>query len=204
MGKRGPAPKGEYENKSNVLSTRIRGDTRAHLVAAAKASGRSLSQEIEHRLRRTFIDDARIEDAFGGRRNYLLMRMVALAAESAFRFTGRESNWLDEPVAFDAAFKMIQEILTAIRPVGSTDDPSWDENDRTKLAQVWSDITWSDVQTADPTLPLDSPIEDAREALFNGMLKTDLGPLVNRPRYQIDEDGIPHRQTGHNEKGSSK
>ncbi|MBM2711677.1 hypothetical protein JQK88_10505 [Mesorhizobium caraganae] len=196
MGKRGPAPKGEYENKSNVLSTRIRSDTRANLVSAAKASGRSLSQEIEHRLRRTFIDDARIEDAFGGRRNYLLMRMVALAAETAFRFAGKNenSNWLDEPIAFDAAVKMINEVLSAIRPDGPVDsEDNWDEEGRADLARAYSDITWSDVQKADPTLPLDTPIENAREALFDGMLKADLGPLVNRPRYQIDDDGIPHR-----------
>ncbi len=56
MGKRGPLPRGEYGRKigrTAVLSTRLQPDTRALLVAAKEASGRSLSQELEHRLRQT-------------------------------------------------------------------------------------------------------------------------------------------------------
>ena len=68
MGKRGPKPKGEYGGKiarTAVLSTRLQPDTRARLSKAAKASGRSLSQELEHRLRGSFIEEDKVVDFYG-------------------------------------------------------------------------------------------------------------------------------------------
>ena len=68
MGKRGPHPKGEYGGKiarTAVLSTRLQPDTRARLSEAAKASGRSLSQELEHRLRGSFIEEDKVVDFYG-------------------------------------------------------------------------------------------------------------------------------------------
>jgi hypothetical protein len=52
--RRGPKPKGPFEDKRRTLTTRITESTRNKLDDAAKASGRSLSQEIEHRLGRSF------------------------------------------------------------------------------------------------------------------------------------------------------
>ena len=52
MGKRGRVPKGEYAGKTEVMSFRITPDTKTALRRAAATSGRSLSQEAEHRLRR--------------------------------------------------------------------------------------------------------------------------------------------------------
>src|SRR3977135_2623120 len=49
---RGRAPKGEYAGKTEVMSFRLTPDTKAALRRAAATSGRSLSQEAEHRLRR--------------------------------------------------------------------------------------------------------------------------------------------------------
>ena len=43
MGKRpGPKPRGEFEDKSAVVSTRIRADTRDWLEETRKESGRSM------------------------------------------------------------------------------------------------------------------------------------------------------------------
>src|SRR3954469_10224641 len=117
MGKRGPAPKGDYEGKSQVLSTRIRPDTRAMLVEAAAASGRSLSQEIEHRLRRGFDSEQMIKASFGSRRNYRLMQLVALSTQVAidpgpdFRNADAETDWLDDPTSFEMARRMILGLL---------------------------------------------------------------------------------------------
>ena len=63
MGKRGPQPKGEYGGKiarTAVLSTRLQPDTRARLSEAAKANKRSLSQELENRLRGSFIEEDKV------------------------------------------------------------------------------------------------------------------------------------------------
>jgi TraY domain len=48
--RRGRRPQGEYAGKTGVMSFRIRPDTKAALREAATTSGRSLSQEAEHRL----------------------------------------------------------------------------------------------------------------------------------------------------------
>jgi hypothetical protein len=53
--RRGPKPKGPYEDKRRTLTTRITETTRAKLEEAANSSGRSLSQEIEFRLGRSFM-----------------------------------------------------------------------------------------------------------------------------------------------------
>jgi hypothetical protein len=63
-----------YSPFGRSLVHRIRPDLRKSLERAAKASGRSLSQEVEHRLRRSFVEDDKIADAFGDRRTYRLMR----------------------------------------------------------------------------------------------------------------------------------
>jgi len=59
--KTGAKARGPYENKRAVLTTRITGKTRKALENAAAMSGRSLSQEIEHRLERSFL----VEDSLG-------------------------------------------------------------------------------------------------------------------------------------------
>src|SRR5689334_20687046 len=73
---RGRKPTGNYKLKTDVMSTRIREDTKAALQAAAKARGHSLSQEIELRLRRSFDEDKGLIERFGSRRNYAILRLL--------------------------------------------------------------------------------------------------------------------------------
>ena len=70
MAKRGRRPRGEYPEKKRVFASRIRDDTLRMLRQAAATSGRSISQEFEHRLRSGLDDDKAIEDAFGDRRTF--------------------------------------------------------------------------------------------------------------------------------------
>ena len=86
MGKRGPKPKGEYGGKGGrtaVLSTRLQRDTRARLVAAAKANVRSLSQELEHRLRRTFTEDDKAIDWYGTQQTEAVVKLIGATIQSA-------------------------------------------------------------------------------------------------------------------------
>jgi hypothetical protein len=85
--KRGRPAQGEVTGKSAVFSTRIRPDTRADLVEAAKASGRSLSQEIEHRLQESFRTE-RGTDA-GSPHNTALASLVCLLAERIQEHAGK-------------------------------------------------------------------------------------------------------------------
>ena len=83
MGRRpGPKPRGEFEDKSKVFTTRIRADTREWLEQSAKANKLSLSQQVERLLRRAWDEDRYIEKAFGSRRNFALMRLIAATAET--------------------------------------------------------------------------------------------------------------------------
>lgn len=79
MGVRGPQPKGEYGRKivrTAVLSTRLQPDTRARLSQAARANGRSVSQELEHRLRRTFIDDDKAIEWYGSDQTEAVVKLI--------------------------------------------------------------------------------------------------------------------------------
>lgn len=73
----GRKPKGEIAGKSALLSTRIRPDTRAMLKRAAKEAGRSVSQEAELRLIRSFASDALSELATHGGKDRLRAAVAA-------------------------------------------------------------------------------------------------------------------------------
>jgi hypothetical protein len=111
---KGPAPRGEYSGKSDVLSTRIRPDTREHLEGAARVSGRSLSQEIEHRLRRSFVEDEQLAKVFGSRRNFALMRIIASIIETV---EGHRQDWFRSPERYELVERTVGEVLHSLRPI---------------------------------------------------------------------------------------
>lgn len=55
--KRGRPPLGPYSGKRKNFTTRITAEGKLRLQNAAKSAGRSLSQEIEYRLERSFLMD---------------------------------------------------------------------------------------------------------------------------------------------------
>jgi len=55
--KRGGQPKAPKDRKSHNLTFRVRPATKAMLAGAALKAGRSVSDEIERRIERTFIED---------------------------------------------------------------------------------------------------------------------------------------------------
>ncbi len=173
MGKRGPPPKGEYENKSTTLSTRLRADTRARLVAAATASGRSVSQEVEFRLRRSFDDDEKVMEGYGSRRNRAFMKMIALSTEGVFNHENLDAEWLDDPKAYDLAVRRINMLLEAYRPGPAS------ELDALEMLGVFDSQTRliSAIQNADATLPMDG----SGGPHINNLLKADLGEVAGRP-----------------------
>ena len=62
MGRRGPLPK---PDAAEVFSIRLRPDVRKHLEEAlAKRNGKSISEEIDRRLRRSFSADDDITKRF--------------------------------------------------------------------------------------------------------------------------------------------
>ena len=86
----GRKPKGEFAGKSATITTRIQPRTRAALEAAANAGRRSLSQEVEFRLRASLQKPTKAQ-----RRNQALAFLITIAVESIEEQTGR--SWLDDP-----------------------------------------------------------------------------------------------------------
>lgn len=186
MGKRGPAPKGEYAGKSKVLSTRIRPDTRAMLEKAKKESGRSLSQEIENRLRRTFYEDREIAAAFGDSKVFVLMRLVALALSSVQDPRKPDAKWYDDPNLFNDALSTIRKVLTVIRPAPSTDKlPVIEHRSLVISASEIAAAVWEKVQR----ISLNFDIQKAtREERRLARLKSELGHLAERVRLSSPHD----------------
>jgi len=119
MGNRGPKPKGPYADKAAVFSTRMRPDTKRDLTAAAKKSGRPLSQEVEHRLRRSFDEDMSLRERFGGAQISAMMRAISVAlVEAGRRAHAKPHEVLHDPFAYDAAVRAIVLMLEAFRPPG--------------------------------------------------------------------------------------
>jgi hypothetical protein len=176
MGK-GPRPKGEYAGKSSVFSTRIRPDLRKSLERAAKASGRSLSQEVEHRLRRSFVEDDKIADAFGDRRTYRLMRMMSDAIHLSWQDQNDE-NWLDDPFRFRVALAAMRSVIEAVEPhtpsLGEVDDALFEE-ETNRLGEVIAGELWFGVNQAKDSIGLGSGSLADR---INSVARSDLGEDV--------------------------
>lgn len=143
------APKGEYVGKTAVFSTRIRPDLRSKLEEATKVSGRSLSQEVEHRLRRSFVEDDKIADAFGDRRTYRLMRMMADAMHLS---AGSQTDWLSNPFDFHIAISAALGVLEAVSPEGAMEEESY--SDAASLGAITASVIWSKVQAASASIGL--------------------------------------------------
>jgi hypothetical protein len=176
MGK-GPRPKGEYAGKSSVFSTRIRPDLRKSLERAAKASGRSLSQEVEHRLRRSFVEDDKIADAFGDRRTYRLMRLMSDAIHLS-RQDQNDENWLDDPFRFRVALAAMRRVIEAVEPhtpsLGEVEDAEF-ETMTDALGEATAGALWFGVNQAKDTIELGSGSLADR---INSVARSDLGEDV--------------------------
>lgn len=203
MGKRGPAPKGEFSDKSKVISTRIRADTREALEAAAAASGRSLSQEIERRLRRSFDIDRGSVAHLGGPQMYAILRTISavmdLAGKQAFFFRNKalpeNTDWLRDPYAYDQAMRAVAHVLEGFRPPGDPSPPALrplvDEAGNSAppetMARVRAGLARAGegsanrflgiIDRVEPGQPLPSDGLTAEEAVAQ-RIKDDLGPIA--------------------------
>ena len=179
MPKRGRKPKGEYQGKSVVFSTRLRADTKKALEVAAEASGRSLSQEAEHRLRRSFDEDRTLFERFGGRENYAVLRLIGTCLDSGFNPLNPDASWRDDPYVFQQTLEAVTVVLKAFRPPG---DPNLTEGGEMPEAAApiqgieRASIVLDSVATADKELQLNWDGERNKPAA----IKDGLGDLAGR------------------------
>ena len=134
--KRKPSP-GERVH----LGFRVTPDLKQHVERAADRSGRSISQEAEMRLERSFEREGLLSEALElayGRRLAAILLMLGKAMKDtgeivAFASTrtieGKE-NWLDTPSAFDQAAKSAAHVLEALRPSGDATPPAFPHSEQ--------------------------------------------------------------------------
>ena len=182
MGKRGPQPKGEYGGKigrTAVLSTRLQPDTRARLVAAKEANGRSLSQELEHRLRRTFIEDDKTIEFYGNQQTAAVVKLIGATIQSvaARGSAEKKHDWLKEQWLFDDVTSAIVHVLLWFRPGGDSGRREITLSSGTDRAERLI----NEIRSSDPSLPITK--RSTRQHAM-AMLKEKLGDLaVHRHPY---------------------
>src|SRR4051812_44215955 len=127
---RKPQPANQGQRVS--LGLKVTPAIKNELDAAAKANGRTQSQEAEVRIEQTFRDQKTIEAglnlAFGPELAALLLlignRVRTLSTVANF-LTGSEHHntnaWLHNPYVFDQTVQSISAILAAMRPPGDPD-----------------------------------------------------------------------------------
>jgi hypothetical protein len=115
----GRKPRGEFKGKTATITTRITPKTRADLERAAQKSGRSLSQEIEHRL-----DVSMRRDREHARKRHVraLAEAVALVTERVEGAT--EKRWLDDTFTGDALRHALEFLVFHFAPHGAPEVPA--------------------------------------------------------------------------------
>jgi hypothetical protein len=123
-----------------LTSFRTSDKIRDRLLAAAKAKGVSVNQEINERIEASFDSPDVTEKAFANRGLYGLLRMVAVAMQISgrqamtFKNSGDSDaadDWLSDPYAYDQAAGAAWKLLDACRPEGTPNpptnaaDPAW-------------------------------------------------------------------------------
>ena len=112
--KRGRPAETPGQIKRAPLNMRTTQAIRDRLEGAANQSGRSLVQEVEHRIERTFAKEDETVAAFGGAELHALFRMFGAAANLIEKRTGQA--WATDRetfIAVEAAWKML---IVEVRP----------------------------------------------------------------------------------------
>jgi hypothetical protein len=126
-----------YTKPRVPIASRLQGPLHKRLKREAEFAGRSISEEIEHRLERIFSEERSLFDVLDhmyGSENAALLTvfgeliksidywapMVALARSETPHLN---AVWLDDPFLFDETVKALNDFLEALRPGGDVLPP---------------------------------------------------------------------------------
>jgi TraY domain-containing protein len=123
-GRMGRPTKAPTPGERNHLGLRVTAELKQRLEQAAERAGRSLSQDVEMRLERSFDFDA----ALGGNRLSKIIKAIAQAMKMAGEEAAEDAKipvatWLSHPYPFDQAVKAALTLLECIRPPGDAAPP---------------------------------------------------------------------------------
>ena len=102
------------EGKRSAVGLRVTAALRKRLERAAETSGRSMSQEAEIRLERSFLEEDAEYKAFGGEDRYRLMKWLALSIQIAEDVTGK--NWRRDKETFQMGFAAVTTMIERLTP----------------------------------------------------------------------------------------
>lgn len=187
MGKRGPKPQSPYDGARKVISTKVTSTLRGDLEKSAKDNGRTLSAEIEHRLRRSFDEDQGLIERLGGRQLYAILRLISATMNAAgrqsmyFKYCGpsKEDQWLNDPYAYDRATKATNVVLEALRPPGESKPPQRISKNLERAVDTISTRLLFAVEEAEPGLPIPSDPDDEDSKLAR-RIAMDLEEVTER------------------------
>jgi len=122
--KRGRPPLKAGAAKRASFNTRLREAVKERLEKEASDAGRSLSEEIEFRLERSFERERTLQELLEVRFGPELARLLITigrdatseVARAGSSFKDIHSPWLDDPAAFNAAQRAIENALAIVNP----------------------------------------------------------------------------------------
>jgi len=132
--KRGRPPKPKTERRRNILSVRVRDETLKALTSCAEKAERSISQEVESRLERSFEALGMLPEVLAlayGRQLAGLLMVMGRAMSSMGEYAGfmskptgvRRDDWPEDPFAYDLATKALAHVVEGFRPSGQVEAP---------------------------------------------------------------------------------
>jgi hypothetical protein len=173
--RRGRPPGGEFTGKSVVANFRVRPETKALLEKAAQASGRTVSQEFEHRLLRGL-------DDFENEPMTAVLKIFDLAMDTVSKSydpTGR-ARWWNDPLLYAVAERTLVGTFHMLRPPGpapAADDISFQQME--DMGTHTKNMIWRRIQLVDETK---SYARLSKSEVWYSMLRKELGPPVaDRP-----------------------
>jgi len=113
------APTKGDDAKRRIVTMRVTNAAYDRIAAAAEASGRSVSQEIESRLELSFQE----ERILGGKSTALLSKLIASTIGLVEVETGRD--WTEDRMTWEAVNAAVQRIISWFQP--SLDFDIWDK-----------------------------------------------------------------------------
>lgn len=114
MGKRGPAPKPQYQKKERPTGVRMRSELRVRLENAAAQNRVTLSREIETRLALSFEQTQKMYEMFGDQMTFCLMQQIASTVGMIQEQT--QTNWWNDRFTFDLFQEAIEAAIEVMRP----------------------------------------------------------------------------------------
>jgi TraY domain len=125
MARRGPQPKDVANTKSVHVGFRMTPQLHELLVEEAQKAGRSLSQEIDFRLRRSFEFEGphqQLKDRFGGETTYWVFLIAGNLVRRLENFTGE--RWWRDPYTHRQLKVLMATILDCFKPDGRPRTPT--------------------------------------------------------------------------------